>query len=234
MSNAEEIWRRKSDDELLAAAASLDEDTEEGRGIILAEADRRRLNVAPIVRTTAQLAVTSRDSSRCAYCDTWILFGGQRLGQLRFCNESCRRSGIHLSASHEIPAHVVNDRVWSVFHGMCPKCGGPGPVDVHKSHRVVSALVITSWNNRLAVSCRSCANRARVRDTLLSFGLGWWAVPWGIIMTPIQIGRNISALLSRSDSVQPSAHLRTLVRLNMLEELVARPSSPAQDPTARS
>jgi hypothetical protein len=233
MSNAEELWRRKSDDELLAAAASLDEYTEEGRQVIVAEANRRRLNVAPILRTTAQLAATSSDSRRCAYCDTWIMFGGNRLGQLRFCTDSCRQSGIQLSASHEIPDHVVNERVWSVFNGICPKCGGPGPVDVHRSHRVVSALVVTSSNNRLTMSCRSCANKEKIRDTLLTFGLGWWGVPWGVIMTPIQIGRNLTALFSRSGTGQPSTHLQKLVRLKMFEELVAGPPTPALEPKAR-
>ena len=37
MSDARDIWREKSDDELLEAAAALDEFTEEGKSIIRAE-----------------------------------------------------------------------------------------------------------------------------------------------------------------------------------------------------
>ena len=40
-STAEDIWRRKTDAEVTAAAARLDEYTEEGRQIIRNEVDRR-------------------------------------------------------------------------------------------------------------------------------------------------------------------------------------------------
>jgi hypothetical protein len=43
MSEAERIWREKSDDELLEAAAALDEFTAEGRWIIRSELQRRGL-----------------------------------------------------------------------------------------------------------------------------------------------------------------------------------------------
>lgn len=42
---AEEVWRRKSDDELRKAAGSLREYTDEGRKIILAELSRRSISV---------------------------------------------------------------------------------------------------------------------------------------------------------------------------------------------
>jgi hypothetical protein len=156
--------------------------------------------MAPIVVATTRLATDlPNDSARCAYCETRILFGGKRQGQLTFCSEACRQAGIWLSASQQIPDHIVKERVQSVFAGACPVCGGPGPVDVHTSHRVVSALIVTSWKNRPALACRSCGNKARIRDALVSLGLGWWGLPWGVIMTPVQIVRNIAGLVSGSD-----------------------------------
>jgi len=53
MTTAEEIWRNRTDDQVAEAIASLDEYTEEGRRIILAEADRRGLNVALPAEATA-------------------------------------------------------------------------------------------------------------------------------------------------------------------------------------
>ena len=108
MSEAEDIWRRKADDEVLVAVASITDYTDEGQRIILAEAERRGLNVAPILKATASLnAALPAVSGRCAYCDTRILFGGKREGAFEFCPEACRQAGIRLSVSHQIPDHLV-------------------------------------------------------------------------------------------------------------------------------
>jgi hypothetical protein len=45
MNDLERIWSEKSDDALLEAAASLNEFTEEGRRVVLAELERRGLEV---------------------------------------------------------------------------------------------------------------------------------------------------------------------------------------------
>lgn len=46
MSTAEDIWRRKTDDEVAAAVERLDEYTDEGKQIVLAELERRRATIA--------------------------------------------------------------------------------------------------------------------------------------------------------------------------------------------
>jgi uncharacterized membrane protein YhaH (DUF805 family) len=51
-SNTAEVWRRKTDDEIGQAAASLDEYTEEGRRVILEEIARRGLNVVVAVESS--------------------------------------------------------------------------------------------------------------------------------------------------------------------------------------
>jgi hypothetical protein len=222
MPDAEDIWRRKADDEVLLAASSLSEYNEEGRRIILAEAERRGLDVASIVRATAALDTGApQTSGRCAFCDTRIFFGGKREGRFTFCSEACRQGGIRLAVSHQVPDGAVTERLWAAFNGTCPECGGPGPVDVHISHRVYSAVIMTSWSSRVAVVCTPCGRKAKVRDALLSFALGWWGLPWGIVMTPLQCGRNIAGLLSAPDASRPSTRLERVVRLGLAEELLA-------------
>ena len=224
MPDAEDIWRRKADEDVLLAASSLSDYTEHGQRLILAEAERRGLDVKPILRARASLdAAMPESSGRCAFCDTRIFFGGTREGQLRFCSEACRQAGIRLAVSQQVPDGVVNERLWAAFRGRCPGCGGPGPVDVHVSHRVYSVVIATSWNSRVAMVCTPCGRKAKVRDALLSVALGWWALPWGIVMTPIQCGRNIAGLLGRPDDTRPSKHLERIVRLGLAEELLAAP-----------
>lgn len=234
MSEAENIWSRKADEEVLLAVSSLSYYTEEGQRVVLAEAERRGFNVGSIARAKDALSTAIPEgAARCAYCDTRIPFGGKREGQLIFCSEACRQAGIRLAVSHQVPDRVVSERLGAVFNGRCPRCGGPGPVDVHTSHRVYSALVVTSWNSRVAVVCTPCGRRAKVGDAMRSFALGWWGLPWGIVMTPIQCGRNIAGLLRRPDPNRPSKRLERVVRLGLAEELLlAGPPDSALEPTA--
>ncbi len=47
MGNAEEVWKRRSDEQLLEAAQALDEYTDEGRSVIQAELRRRGIRTNP-------------------------------------------------------------------------------------------------------------------------------------------------------------------------------------------
>ena len=78
--------------------------------------------------------------AKCDYCGSTIIFGGKRQGDLRFCNDRCLGNGGLLLVSRQVPENVVHESLWKVHQGRCPKCTGPGPVDVHVSHRVWSAL----------------------------------------------------------------------------------------------
>jgi hypothetical protein len=221
MSEAEEIWRRKADDEIRTAAAVLGDYTDEGRRIIQMEADRRGLNIAPIVQAAATLQEHApAHSGRCAYCDTRILFGGIRDGVLRFCNARCRSQGVLLAVSRRVPDAIVNGELRKVHQGACPRCGGRGPVDVHTSHRVWSAVVVTSWSSRVHIVCRRCGSDTRMSDAFFSLACGWWAVPWGPLMTIVQVVRNIVG--NETDPSKPSPQLEKLVRLRLAEDLLER------------
>lgn len=127
MARAEDIWREKTDGEVLAAVSSLDDYTDEGRRIILAEADRRRLNTTALVNATASLrGQGTSSSSLCAYCGTTLLFAGKQEGESHFCSEECRQAGILLSVSNQVPDARVGERMQLIFSGPCPRCSGPG------------------------------------------------------------------------------------------------------------
>ena len=82
-----------------------------------------------------------------------------------------------------------------LWQGQCPKCHGPGPVDLYKSFRVHSLVFMTQWKTLPQIACRSCGRKAQLTDALYSLALGWWGFPWGLLMTPVQIGRNIAGAL---------------------------------------
>ena len=151
--------------------------------------------------------------ARCGYCGTSILFGGVRDANNRFCNSKCHQNGYILSVAQQAPPDVLERETENVFRGNCPKCHGLGPIEVHKIHRVWSALVLTNWSSSQQVSCRSCAIKSHLGAVLFCLTLGWWGFPWGLILTPVQVARNIGGMCSRIDSSHPSPELRKLVQV---------------------
>jgi hypothetical protein len=120
-----------------------------------------------------------------------------------------------VAASAQVPDSQIDEMVWQVHQGACPRCGGKGPVEVYFSYRVWSALILTSWRNQPNMVCRSCATKLQLTDAALSLVAGWWGLPWGVVLTPVQIGRNIAGMARTPDPQQPSEALRRAVRMQV-------------------
>jgi hypothetical protein len=156
----------------------------------------------------------------CSACGSTILFGGNSNGDLRFCNARCQSKGSLIILARRLPPDLVKERTRSVYHGACPKCQGPGPVDVHVSYRIWSAVFLTSWKNTPRVSCRHCGVKSQLGDAAFSLALGWWGIPWGLIITPVQMIRNIVAMVRGSSADGPSASLERMIGLALAAEMV--------------
>jgi hypothetical protein len=102
-----------------------------------------------------------------------------------------------------------------MHQGACPKCKGPGPVDVHTSYWVWSALALTRWGTQQQITCRGCAMKRQVGNLALSGILGWWGFPHGLLLTPVQLWRNARALVVPPDPSQPSPRLVQMARLQL-------------------
>ena len=165
--------------------------------------------------------------ARCAYCNTTILFWGKKDGEFRFCNSECQKKGALAQAASSLPAVEVLRYVATVHRGACPRCSGPGPVDVHTSYRVWSALVMTSWASRPTLCCKSCGTKRKLGDAVFSLLLGWWGFPWGVLITPMQLARNLIALARTPDPAAPSEGMEKLLRLGMAAEVLKARSAPS-------
>ncbi len=111
--------------------------------------------------------------AKCAYCGTTIIFGGISDNDLRFCNQECHQKGYALILSRELPQDVVNQQVKEIHQGLCPKCQGKGPVDVHLSYQVYSLLLFTSWSSKPNICCRGCGIKRQIGGAIFSLLLGW-------------------------------------------------------------
>lgn len=116
-----------------------------------------------------------------------------------------------------IPEDLLFTSVLDLFNGDCPQCGGAGPVDVERSYFTWSAVFFSSTETKAIVACRSCGNRSRIRDTILTAGTGWWAIPIGVFVTPITIGRNLFGCRPRKTPEHPSEDLERVVVQELVE-----------------
>jgi hypothetical protein len=157
----------------------------------------------------------------CGYCGSNIIFGGVKAGNQRFCNSKCSGNAYILSVSQTVPPDVLNQKIEEVWRGNCPKCGNPGPIDVHKYHEVWSALVLTRWTTNSQVSCRSCAKKRQAGAMALSLFCGWWGFPWGLILTPVQVTRNIVEMAGGTKADAPSPNLRRIVQVHIGSQMMA-------------
>lgn len=158
--------------------------------------------------------------AKCDYCGTTIVFGGVRDGDLRFCNQKCHQNGVLVKLASAVPPELLEKQVQDVHGGPCPCCNAEGPVDVHTSYRIWSALLLTSWNSRVRVSCRSCGIKQKLGDTVFCLFLGWWGFPWGVLGTPLQISRNMIGVFRSPDPATPSKLLHRMVCLTLAERFV--------------
>lgn len=170
--------------------------------------------------------------AKCDYCGSTIIFGGKRDNNGRFCNQQCRSRGGLIALSRQLPEAAVQEQVWKMHQGSCPKCQGRGPVDVHVSHKIWSAVVLTRWTTTPQICCRRCGMKAQVAGAVFSAVLGWWGIPWGVLITPVQVGRNLLGIMRPPESSRPSAQLENILRMAMATN--ATRQQPAQAAAVRA
>jgi hypothetical protein len=154
----------------------------------------------------------------CAYCGNMILFGGVTQGDLRLCNMICQCNGGVLSAAATVPESAAPGLDRQIHFGPCPRCQGPGPVDDHNALWVWSALAFSRRGSQQHLACRRCAFKSQLGNLLFSAGLGWWGFPWSLMLTPVQVVRNMIGIVSPPDPSQPSLRLVQRARVQLASQ----------------
>ena len=166
---------------------------------------------------------------RCDNCRTVIFFGGVSSAGLSFCSASCAEKAHLAVVGQTLPEREVRKHVWEVYKAACPCCGGEGPTDLRTSYRVFSLIFMTRWSSHPMVGCRRCGIKSQLLGIGFCLVLGWWGFPWGLLLTPVQVIRNLVGLLSGDDG-KPSEGLDKIVRIRLAAQLAAQPPEPAAMP----
>lgn len=157
--------------------------------------------------------------AKCDSCGSIIISGGIKDNNLRFCNEQCYQNGHVLLLSRQVPKNIVDEQARQIHGGLCPKCRGRGPIDVHTSYRIISVFVYSSWQSIPHICCRACGRKKQIGDAIFCLILGWWGIPWGFFMTPVQIFKNIAGIISGPNELKPSDQLDKLVRIDIASQM---------------
>lgn len=168
----------------------------------------------------------------CTNCDKTILFGGFRESHGRYCSKRCRHQGILLNGI-KLPPELVEQQLGALRQSNCPSCKGPGPVDMHHTHTIWSAIYLTSWRSVGHVCCQRCGRKKQLGAALQSMLLGWWGIPWGLIITPVQIAKNISGMRQPAAD-QPSPALRKHVYMHLANQVYQKQLAAQKPQTLRA
>ncbi len=156
---------------------------------------------------------------KCDTCRRTIIFGGHSVGAGIYCTDRCREKGLLELSGTYISDKMVADRVRAVQEAACPRCGGAGPNDLQKHYTIWSLIIVTSFKDVPEICCRRCGVKKSVSGFLYSFFLGWWGFPFGLLVTPIQLIRNIVALFQVPRPGRPTKNLQKLVRIELGTEV---------------
>lgn len=149
----------------------------------------------------------------CATCNRSILFGGKRAGSRRYCSKKCFNEDHLGRLADSVPEATVDEVVAQLRHSRCHSCRRESDLEIFKSYTVYSVIVLTSWKEKSGLSCRSCARSRQFKDMMSSLALGWWGLPFGLIITPIILLMDGVALIYNPLRKPPSKALRAHARL---------------------
>jgi hypothetical protein len=156
-----------------------------------------------------------------------MFWGGVKQAGRAYCSDNCAQGDNLHQIIQQIPPHVIDRAAADFQKGACPECQGPGPIEFFESHNVYSFFVMSRWTSTPHVCCKSCANQKAGSAIAVTLVTGWWGIPWGLVMTPVQIARNIGTLAKQIEVGTPSPMLRdTVARLMAVQALEAGAAQP--------
>ena len=149
----------------------------------------------------------------CTSCNSFILFGGEKVDSFRFCNKKCLEDGkVYVEAS-KVSDQDVDELANEIHSGACPICHNRKGVEVRKSYDIASFVFYSRYQTLKHICCRTCGLKKQSLSFIGSLFLGWWGIPWGILITPVQLVSNIVAMLFPPKTDKPSKDLKESARM---------------------
>lgn len=191
-----------------AIAAALQLLTE--RGLSHAEIEAGQL------ASKQQIYRRSKGTKECDFCRSQarrspIFDAGQR-----FCSQRCLRNARLLEKAVAFSQTEIYSHAHNIKHSACPICSQHNTkVEVRHAYRIWSAGVVSNWSEHTRVCCLACGRRANLKSIGFCLMRGWWGLPWGLLITPMQILANCLEMFKSRTTDMPSEELLQAARLDL-------------------
>jgi hypothetical protein len=140
----------------------------------------------------------TKGTTECDYCGNSARFFKVTDAGQRFCSKICLRNARLMEISEDIPD------------------------EERKFYTVWSAVIFTRWTKRTHVCCKSCGKEENVWSIIFCLLFGWWGIPWGLFVTPVQIFSNIAEIFnSRNEGPTPSDDLLQVARIELASKMTS-------------
>ena len=143
---------------------------------------------------------------KCRICRKTVILRRKYKGY-SYCSDDCKSIGLCMD---KVPKEIIQEEINDVHNMECPKCGGPGPVDIQRHYKVHSLLIMSWFKEESELCCKACGTKNKLGALAYSTCLGWWSVP-GLFITPAFIVMNIAGLCSLPRQGKPSKALKNRV-----------------------
>ena len=80
--------------------------------------------------------------AKCAYCGTFILFGGERDGSRRYCNAACRQAGFNVVVAEHVPQQELAEQLKIPIHAF--DC-----IIADECHHGYATVQVSTWRSVL-------------------------------------------------------------------------------------
>ncbi len=84
----------------------------------------------------------------------------------------------------------------------CPYCGKPGRINAIKVTEVVSFILFTDVQKKVAVGCQECLGQILWKAIDKTSLWGWWGLPSGILETPKALSSNRANFVILNESFE--------------------------------
>ncbi len=137
---------------------------------------------------------------------------------LAFAKEQARQRNVktNIDAGSEVQTRDLTNAELSSYasiirHLDCPKCKKSQQyINGTMEYNIYSIIFLTYRSKKIKIACRDCLKKINNAALLKSMLAGWWGIPWGILLTPVYIYRNIS-IRSQYKSDEPNILLLSFI-----------------------
>lgn len=158
----------------------------------------------------------TKGTNECDFCDSSALFSPVIDEGQRFCSQACLGNARLLELAEDIPKEEIHGHALRIKNSPCPVCQKSGSkTEVRRFYRVWSLILLTRWTRHKRICCHSCARKTNLGSLVFCTLFGWWGLPWGLIMTPVQIVSNITEMFKTLAEPAPSEALLQAAKLDL-------------------